>query len=265
MQDASEVPVVILCGGQGTRLREITETIPKPLVDVGGKPILWHLMKVYDHHGFKRFVLCLGYKGWQIKDYFLRYREHLADLTVRLNGNHSCEYHNNVADEDWTITCAETGELSGTAGRLRLVERYVDAQTFLFTYGDGLGSVDVGELLRFHREQGLIATVTGVHPTSRYGEMRVEGSIVNEFNEKPTQVDGYVSGGFFAFEREIFDYVSDDLTQMLEGPPLQKVARDGQLAVFPHHGYWLGMDTYRDWQELNMLWTGGDAPWQVWK
>jgi glucose-1-phosphate cytidylyltransferase len=265
MKNADEIPVVIVCGGQGTRLREVTENVPKPLVDIGGKPILWHLMKVYGHHGFNRFVLCLGYKGWQIKDYFLRYREHLADFTIDLREDHRPTFHNDFADENWSVTCAETGELSGTGGRLGLVKQYIDSQTFLFTYGDGLGAVDVSDLVAFHREQGRLATVTGVHPTSRYGEMRVEGSVVDEFNEKPTHVDGYVSGGFFVFEREIFDYLGDDPAHMLESEPLQKVARDGQLSMYPHHGYWLGMDTYRDWQELNNLWLAGTAPWRVWE
>lgn len=264
MHCASCTPVVILCGGRGTRLREATERIPKPLVDIGGNPILWHLMKVYRHHGFSRFVLCLGYKGWEIKDYFLRYREHLADLTIDLGADHGPTIHNRAGDEDWTVTCVESGEDTGTAGRLHHARQYLPNDTFLFTYGDGLGSVDITALVEFHRSHGRLGTVTGVRPSSRYGEMRVSGDVAEEFNEKPTSTEGFVSGGFFVFEPGVFDYLGEDPGQMLESEPLQKLARDGQLAVYQHDGYWLGMDTYRDWQELNRLWSTGEAPWKVW-
>jgi glucose-1-phosphate cytidylyltransferase len=264
MTTNADLPVVILCGGQGTRLREVTERVPKPLVEVGGKPLLWHLMKVYGEQGFRRFVLCLGYKGFQIKDYFLHYREHLDDFTLQLSGDHEPRFHGCVADEDWTVTCIDTGELTGTGGRLRLVREFVDTDEFMFTYGDGIGDIDLRALLDRHRSNGLVGTVTGVHPTSRYGEMRVEASSVLEFNEKPTHANGYVSGGFFALRREIFNYLGDDLGQMFEAEPLQKLARDGQLAMHCHDGYWLGMDTYRDWEELNRLWLEGTAPWKVW-
>jgi glucose-1-phosphate cytidylyltransferase len=264
MTQTATLPVVILCGGQGTRLREATELMPKPLVDVGGNPILWHIMKIFASYGSTEFVLCLGYKGWQIKDYFLRYREHFADLTVDLRGTNHPRFRNCAGDEDWTVTCAETGEYTGTAGRLAAVRRYVDDRTFLFTYGDGVGAIDIAALVAYHHEHGRLATVTGVRPTSRYGEMSVEGDVVQEFNEKPTSSDGYVSGGFFVFEPGIFDYLGEDPTQMLETEPLQKVARDGELQVFRHEGYWLGMDTWRDWRELCRLWDDGRAPWKVW-
>jgi glucose-1-phosphate cytidylyltransferase len=264
MDSPAAIPVVILCGGQGTRLREVTDRIPKPLVEIGGKPMLWHLMKVYSEQGFRRFVLCLGYKSWQVKDYFLHYREHLDDFTIELANDHAPAFHGCLADENWSVTCVETGEWSGTGARLRMVQDHIDTDELMFTYGDGLGDIDVRALLEFHRSHGRIGTVTGVHPTSRYGEMRVEGETVQEFNEKPTHPEGFVSGGFFVLRREIFDYLGTDPLQMFEAEPLQKLARDGELSVFAHEGYWLGMDTYRDWQELNRLWVDGEAPWKVW-
>jgi glucose-1-phosphate cytidylyltransferase len=259
------LPVVILAGGLGTRLREHTESVPKPLVEIGGKPILWHIMKLYAHSGHTRFVLCTGYKSWLIKQYFLQYREHLSDFTIRLADDHEPIFHNSAGDEDWEITCAETGLMTATATRLLMVRDYIDSDTFFFTYGDGLGRVDLDSLLAFHREHGRIGTVTGVHPTSRYGEMRTEGTQVAEFNEKPTLPSGFVSGGFFVFNREIFDYLSGDPTQMLEQAPLQKLARDGELAVHEHNDFWMGMDTYRDLTELNELWATDAPPWKVWK
>lgn len=260
----SEMPVVILCGGLGTRLHEETERVPKPLLDIGGKPILWHIMKLYGHYGFRRFVLCLGYKGWSIKEYFLRYREHLCDFTLRLSDEHQPAFHNHLADEDWEITFVETGLLTATGARLWRVRDYIDTGAFMFTYGDGLGAVDIDWLLRFHIEKGRVGTVTGVHPTSRYGEMRVEDGLAVEFNEKPTFPEGFVSGGFFVLQRDFFTYLNDDPFLFFEYEPLQKLARDGQLAVYPHEGFWMGMDTYRDYMELNRLWESGDPPWRAW-
>ena len=262
--DKRDIPVVILCGGLGTRLREETEHVPKPLVQIGEQPILWHVMKLYGHHGFRRFILCLGYKGWLIKDYFLRYREHLADLTVTLQGDHAPRFHDSWWQEDWEVTCAETGLLAGTGARLKRVQDHVDTETFMFTYSDGIGRIDLDELLTTHCELGRIGTVTGVHPTSRYGEMRVDGNEVVEFNEKPTVPTGFVSGGFFVFQREVFKYLGDDPDLLLEYEPLQRLAKDGQLTVYPHDEFWMGMDTYRDFKTLNELWSHGNAPWKVW-
>lgn len=259
-----DVPVVILAGGMGTRFREETERLPKPLIPVGDHPILWHIMKTYSHYGFRRFILCLGYKSWEIKSYFLRYREHLADFTVRLSDEHRPVFHNSPADEDWEITCVETGLNTGTGGRIRKIKDYIDGDTFMFTYGDGVGSVDIAELLEFHRSHGRVGTVTGVHPTSRFGEMRVENDVAVEFNEKPTRPEGYVSGGYFVFDKRLFDYLGDEPDLTFELEPLQKLARDEQLCVYGHEGYWLGMDTYRDWTELEQLWASGNAPWKVW-
>ena len=257
------MPVVILCGGQGTRLREETEYRPKPMVEIGDQPILWHIMKIYGHFGLRRFVLCLGYKGWVIKQYFLRLHEMMRDFTVAMDGTTPPVFHNEVGQEDWLVTCAETGETSGTGGRLGLVRDYVDADTFCFTYGDAVAKIDIDALLDFHYEQGRIATVTGVHPTSRYGEMTVEAGRAVEFNEKPTVAEGVVSGGFFVFDREVFDYLDPDPGHMLEAAPLQKLARDGQLSVYVHEDHWDSMDTYRDYVHLNQLWKQG-PPWKVW-
>jgi len=260
----SDIPVVILCGGQGTRLREETEYRPKPMVEIGPQPILWHIMKLYGVHGLDRFVLCLGYKGWEIKQYFLRYQEMHCDFTIALDGGAALAIHNDAGSLSWRVTCAETGAESATGSRLWRVRDYLQVPTFCLTYGDAVGDVDVGKLLAFHRAQGRIATVTGVHPTSRYGEMRVEGEKVLEFDEKPTLAEGVVSGGFFVFERRIFDYLDDDPDLFLEQKPLQRLARDGQLAVYLHEGFWHPMDTYRDYLHLNDLWKRGETPWKIW-
>jgi glucose-1-phosphate cytidylyltransferase len=260
----ADIPVVILCGGMGTRIREATERLPKPLVDIGGRPILWHIMKLYSCHGFRRFVLCLGYKSSDIKSYFLSYRQNLADFTVCLKDDHRPMYHNDAGDEDWEVTCVETGLLTGTGGRVGRVESFVDADEFMLTYGDGIGDVDLTSLVDFHRRHDRVGTVTGVHPTSRYGEMRVEGTDVVEFNEKPTVAEGFVSGGFFMFKREFFDFLSPAVDLFLEAEPLQRLAAKGEMAVHPHDGFWMGMDTYREYTLLNELWNADRAPWKCW-
>src|SRR4051794_6967353 len=205
---AADIPVVILCGGQGTRLRDVTESLPKPLVDIGGQPVLWHVMKHYSAHGFRRFILCLGYRSWNIKEYFLRYRENLADFTVGIGDGSPVDFRNDAGLEDWEVTLAETGVPTQTGGRLGRVARYLaDEPLFALTYADGVGNVDLTDELRFHLEHGSVGTVVGVHPTSRYGEMSVNGDVVTAFNEKPNLVAGYVSGGFFFFRNEFLNYV----------------------------------------------------------
>jgi glucose-1-phosphate cytidylyltransferase len=261
--DKRDMPVVILCGGQGTRLREETEYRPKPMVEIGTRPILWHIMKTYGAHGLDRFILCLGYKGWEIKQYFLRYREMLCDFTISMDDSQPVELLNREGYESWRVTCAETGPDTATGARLKLVQKYVDAPTFCFTYGDAVGNVDIDALLDFHWSHGRIATVTGVHPTSRYGEMHVDGGKVVEFAEKPV-AEGVVSGGFFVFQREVFDYLDDDPQLFLEQQPLRQLARDGQLSVYLHEGFWHPMDTYRDYLHLNQVWKQGDPPWKIW-
>jgi len=265
--DPADIPVVILCGGMGTRLREASEKLPKPLVDIGGKPILWHVMKTYSHYGFRRFILCLGYKSDQIRRYFLDYREHVNDFTLNLaSADQPPRWHGQPATEDWEITFVDTGLLTGTGARVRRVAEHLDTDTFLLTYGDGIGDVNIGAVLEAHQQGGRLATVTGVHPASRYGEMHVEGNRVSEFNEKPTLATGWVSGGFFAFNRLMVDkYLDDEPSLMLEAKPLQSIAADGELTVHKHEGFWMGMDTFRDWTELNSLWDAGSPPWRVWQ
>lgn len=263
--DPVDTPVVILCGGMGTRIREASEKLPKPLVDIGGKPVLWHIMKTYSHYGFRRFVLALGYKSDLIKRYFLDYREHFSDFTLHLSGGRPPEFFTAEPVEDWEITFVETGLLTGTGARIRKLADHLDREQFMMTYGDGVGSVDLSRLLDAHIDGGRVGTVTGVHPTSRFGEMHASADVVTEFNEKPTMATGWVSGGFFVFDRIMVDkYLDDDDSLLLEKRPLQHMARDGQLTLFPHEGFWMGMDTYRDWTELNTLWDSGEAPWKVW-
>jgi glucose-1-phosphate cytidylyltransferase len=259
--DPADVPVVILCGGQGTRIREASERLPKPMIEIGERPMLWHILKSYHHHGHRRFVLCLGYKAWSIKQFFLNYREQTTDLTLFPDG--SVDTHNGPNGDDWTITLAETGLDSETGRRLALVRRYLDTEHFMLTYGDGVADVDITGLLQHHVESGRIGTVTAVHPTSRFGELDLDGERVLSFAEKPEIQSGVVNGGYFVFRREFLDYVHED-SAMLERDALQKLTGDGELGIYRHRGFWRGMDTYREYLELNELWSTGDAPWKVW-
>ncbi|HZZ83562.1 MAG TPA: glucose-1-phosphate cytidylyltransferase [Anaeromyxobacteraceae bacterium] len=255
---------VILCGGQGTRIRDASEVLPKPMLPIGGKPIVWHIMKSYAAHGVSDFVLCLGYKGWLIKEFFLHYRSMTSDLTVRL-GEGACEFHGRHS-EDWNVTLAETGEDAMTGGRVAAVRRYVEGdEPFLLTYGDGVSDVDVRRLVEFHRSHGRIATVTAVRPPGRFGEMRLDGTRVLEFNEKPQTTEGFINGGFFVIDgRRFWDYLGNDPRTILERDPMLKLARDGELVAFPHEGFWQPMDTAREYALLNELWASGRAPWKVW-
>lgn len=263
--DPRHIPVFILCGGKGTRLREHTETRPKPMVEVGGRPILWHIMKGYAAHGFRNFVLCLGYKGDVIRDYFLNYEARNLDFTVTLGQRSAIEYHGNVHAEDgWKITLAETGEETMTGARIKRAARYLEGNTFAATYGDGVCDVDLTKLLSFHRGHGGLATVTGVRPPSRFGELRADGTHVTAFSEKPQTGTGLINGGFFLFERGFLDYLSEDEGCILERAPLEKAAADKRLHVYEHAGYWQCMDTYRDWEHLERAWASGRAPWQNW-
>ncbi|MDT5060834.1 MAG: glucose-phosphate cytidylyltransferase [Acidobacteriota bacterium] len=256
--------VVILCGGLGTRLREETEFRPKPLVEVGGRPILWHIMKLYAHHGFRDFVLCLGYRGNMIKEYFLNYEAMNNDFTICLGRQNQVTYHDEHKEQDFHVTLAETGVETMTGGRVKQVEKYVDGDTFLVTYGDGVADVDIRAVVEFHRAHGRLATVTTVRPISRFGILEVGGdSRVTSFVEKP-QLDGWASAGFFVFDRRVFDYLeSDDC--VLERAPLERLAREGQLMAYHHDGFFFAMDTYREYEYLNQLWSGGEAPWKVWE
>lgn len=262
-EDSASVKVVILCGGMGTRLREETEFRPKPLVEIGGKPILWHIMKIYSHFGFKQFVLCLGYKGYMIKEYFLNYRMMQSDFTLRLNTSDQLHFHNTNAHEDWSITFAETGAEAMTGARVKRIERYIDDDYFMLTYGDGVTDLDVADLCRFHRESGKIGTVTGVRPKSRYGELAVLDGRVRQFSEKPRAKEEFISGGFFVFKRNFFNYLQDDDRCVLEGDPLERLTQEGQLMSYLHTGFWQCMDTYRDHLMLNDMWKQ-NPPWRIW-
>ncbi|MEA2345392.1 MAG: glucose-phosphate cytidylyltransferase [Thermoanaerobaculia bacterium] len=256
--------VVILCGGQGTRLREETEFRPKPLVEVGGRPILWHIMKSYAHHGFQDFVLCLGYRASAFKEYFLNYEAMNNDFTICLGQNHRITYHDAHREQDYKVTLADTGLNTMTGARIKMVERHVSGDTFMATYGDGVSDVDITRLLAFHRAHGRLATLTTVRPVSRFGviELGADGRVV-DFAEKPN-VKGWINAGFFVFERRVFDYLDIDPNCILEREPLEKLAHDGELIAYQHDGFFYAMDTYREYLYLNELWARDEAPWAVW-
>lgn len=256
--------VVILCGGLGTRLREETDVKPKPMVEIGGRPILWHIMKSYAAQGFTDFVLCLGYKGEKIKEYFLNYEAMNSDFSIRLGDPSQVTYHRRHTEKDWTVTLADTGAGAMTGARVAKIARYVTDDEFMLTYGDGVSDVDLNALVAFHRQHGRIGTVTGVRPPSRFGELITSDRRVAEFSEKPLVTAGHINGGFFVFQRRFFDYVSTDDACVLEKAPLERLASDGQLMMFPHDGFWQCMDTFRDMQLLQSLWDGGEAPWKKW-
>ena len=251
--------VVILCGGLGTRLAEETQVKPKPMVEIGGRPILWHIMKIYERHGINDFTLALGYKGELIKDYFLNYHARQSDLTVHLLGGR-VDYSNPTA-EDWHVSMIDTGPDTMTGGRLLRLKPYLQSGgTFMLTYGDGVSDVDVTALLAFHRSHGRIATVTAVRPPVRFGELSIEEKRVIHFQEKPQAGEGWINGGFFVFEPAIFDFIDDDST-MLERRPLEQIAKRNELIAYLHAGYWQCMDTLRDKHTLENLWATGKAPW----
>ena len=255
---------VILCGGRGMRLQEETEFRPKPLISIGGRPILWHIMKSYAHYGFREFVLCLGYRGEMIKDYFLNYEAMSGDLTIRLGHQHSLNYNDAHKEQDFIITLADTGLETMTGGRIKQVERYIDSDTFMVTYGDGLADIDIQALVKYHYQHGRLATLTAVHPVSRFGIITLDDkSTILNFAEKP-QATEWVSAGFFVFNRKIFDYLQGD-DCFLERKPLESLARDGELMAYKHEGSFHTMDTYRDYKFLNDLWDKGQTPWKKWK
>jgi glucose-1-phosphate cytidylyltransferase len=260
----ANVPVFVLCGGLGTRLREETEVRPKPMITIGNRPILWHIMRTYSHHGFRRFILCLGYKAEVIKSYFLNYASMNSDFTVGLRTN-KLAIHSIDHDQDWEVTLADTGELTMTGARIaRAAAKYLgNATHFAVTYGDGLTDLDLAAEYRFHLEQGRVGTVLGVNPPSRFGELKVDGTKVQEFSEKPDFVDSWISGGYFFFRREFLDYLSTQESCILEREPLIRLARDGKLSIYQFRGFWACMDTQRDHDYLNKLWTSGEAPWAV--
>jgi len=252
---------VILAGGLGTRLSEETSVRPKPMVEIGGKPVLWHLMKLYSHHGIHDFIVCLGYRGYVIKEYFANYFLHTSDVTFDLAENRMEVCHRHC--EPWRVTLIDTGENTQTGGRLRRVREYVGDDAFCFTYGDGLSNVDIGTLVRFHRSQNRLATVTAVQPPGRFGALDIHDARITRFEEKPQGDGTWINGGFFVLEPRAIDYVKGDET-IWERDPVEGLARDAQLSAYTHRGFWQPMDTLRDRTMLEGLWQSGSAPWKVW-
>lgn len=252
---------VILAGGFGTRLSEETDRIPKPLVEVGGRPILWHIMKHYSHHGISEFIICLGYKGYAIKNYFKDYLLHLSDVTMDL-ATGEMEVHQKFA-ESWRVSLIDTGLESQTGGRLRRVRQYLGDETFCLTYGDGVSDVDIGKSIAFHKAQGKLVTVTAVMPPGRFGMLRIDGDRVEQFAEKADTTGSYINGGFFVVEPKALDYIPNDDTPW-ELEPLERLAADGHLVAYRHTGFWRAMDTLRDKRQLDALWDSGTPPWKVW-
>ena len=253
---------VILAGGLGSRLSEETETKPKPMVEIGHRPMLWHIMKIYSHYGINDFIVCLGYKGYKIKEYFFHYNLHLSDVTIDVRKGMTV--HESFADP-WRVTLVETGDSTMTGGRLKRARKYIgDDDLFCLTYGDGVADVDIGQLIEFHRRHGKLATVTAVRPLARFGALTIENDLVRDFKEKPVTEGGLINGGFFVLSPKVIDYIDGD-DSIWERGPMEQLARESQLAAFQHSGFWQPMDTLRDRHMLEELWTAGRAPWRVWK
>ena len=253
---------VILAGGLGTRISEETSLRPKPMVEIGGKPVLWHIMKMYSAHGINEFVVCCGYKGYLIKEYFANYFLHTSDVTFDMQHN-KMEVHQRFA-EPWKVTLVDTGENTMTGGRLKRVRDHLGDEDFCFTYGDGVSDVDITESLSFHRRHGRLATLTGVQPPGRFGVLNIKGDHVTSFEEKPHGDGGWVNGGFFVLSPKVIDLIENDTTVWERGP-MEQLAREDQLSAYLHHGFWQPMDTLRDKNHLEELWQSGKAPWKVWK
>ena len=251
---------VILAGGFGTRLSEETHILPKPMVQIGGMPVLWHIMKIYSFHGINEFVICLGYKGYIIKEYFANYFLHMSDVTFNIKDN-KMQVHGHKA-EPWTVTLIDTGEGTKTGGRLKRVQEYLDDEDFCFTYGDGVGDVDIRALILFHNEQGKLATLTATQPPGRFGAINLIGSDVTSFQEKPVE-GGWINGGFFVLSPRVIDFIDGDAT-LWEHEPMERLAREGQFSAYLHRGFWQPMDTLRDKVLLEELWKSGKAPWKMW-
>jgi glucose-1-phosphate cytidylyltransferase len=256
------VKAVILAGGRGTRISEESHLKPKPMIEIGGKPILWHIMKLFSHHGITDFVICLGYKGYVIKEYFANYFLHMSDVTFDMATN-DMKVHEKYA-EPWRVTLVDTGDETMTGGRLKRVRKYLDDGPFCFTYGDGVSDVDISKLVALHRRHGKRATVTAIQPPGRYGALNIEGSTVTSFQEKPAGDGAWINGGFFVLNPDVLEYVEGDATSWEVGP-LQRLAEEGELMAYQHTGFWQAMDTLRDQNQLEELWRRGNPPWKVWK
>lgn len=265
MNSSSEIPVVMLCGGLGTRLREETEFMPKPMVLIGSKPILWHIMKIYAHYGFRRFVFCLGYKGEMIKEYFIHYEMMNNDFTISLGSDAGIKLHNNNHAENWEVTLCDTGANALKGARIKRIQRHIDTDLFFVTYGDGVADINIAELLAFHLSHGKTATVTGVRPKFlKFGELNIREGESVRFTEKPEFKGSYVNGGFFVFNRQIFDYLEDRDDFELETGALEALSQKGELMAYKHDRFWACMDTIRDAEYLNDLWKHNRASWKVW-
>jgi len=261
----TEIPVVILCGGLGTRLREETQFMPKPMVLIGNKPILWHIMKIYAHYGLHRFIFCLGYKGEMIKDYFFHYEMMNNDVTIGLGAYKGITIHNDCLEENWEITLCDTGANALKGSRIKKIEKYVDTDQFFVTYGDGVADIDIEALFNFHTAHGKMATATGVRPKFlKFGELNIEEGKAARFTEKPEYRGSYVNGGFFVFNRKIFEYLEEQDDCELETGALEKASKEGELMAFKHDNFWACMDTIRDAEYLNDLWNQSRAEWKVW-
>jgi len=261
------IPVVILCGGKGTRLKEETEFRPKPMVLVGDRPMIWHIMKTYAHYGFMDFMLCLGYKGDMIRDYFFNYDWNHSDVMLELGGKKVTKLQNSHDEEDWRIWLVDTGQETMTGGRLKRLAKYLDkngSEVFLGTYGDGVANVNISDLLAFHESHGKLATVTAVRPPSRFGELVIQNNLVSSFKEKPQVSEGWINGGYFVLHRKVLDLIENDDT-IFEAEPLRALAAQGQLAVYNHSGFWQCMDTYRELELLNQMHDKKQAAWEVWR
>ena len=252
---------VILAGGRGTRLEEETVTKPKPMVEIGGKPIIWHIMKIYSAYGINDFIICCGYRGYMIKEYFAHYHLHMSDVTIDMRKNCTEVHHETV--EPWRVTLVNTGHETQTGGRLKRVASYLNDEDFCFTYGDGLSNLNISELVRFHEQQGTLATLTAVTVPGRFGSFELDGRRVTRFQEKPKDQSSLINGGFFVLSAKVLDYIEGDETVWERGP-LEKLSRDGELSAFVHSGFWQCMDTLRDLLHLQDLWESGKAPWKVW-
>lgn len=259
--------VVILCGGQGTRIRDVADNIPKPMIPIGRNPILWHIMKYYAHWGHKDFILCLGYQGQAIKDFFLNYESHTQDFTINLGSKSHIKFHNQHCETDWRISLINTGLNAMTGARVKSIQKYIcDDQNFMLTYGDGVSDINLDELMKFHISHGKVLTVTGVRPPGRFGELMMdEEGMVTEFNEKPQASGGIISGGFFVCRKELFEYLDDRENLVFEQEPIRSLVKKNELMLYAHDGFWQCMDTYRDYTLLNSLYEKGKAPWVIWE